>query len=255
MNLFHEEQIYKTRCQAINTFHSYDFLSRSVEQELAERALSLIQHPSSVLLHSTRTSILVEALQHHTITYDQPLHDSSSMQPYEQDQLNTYTDHSFDLIVDVLTLHTINDVPQILRNYRRLLRPQGKFLAAFYGGETLREFRDSLVAAELTMTGGAALRVIPMIDLQSALKLLQHGEFSYPIVDREINTINYDSTMSLLRDIRGMGEHQPFMDVPPNLPHQLFKTAAHYYQKHFYNSITAKLYCTVEVIYLKGDAP
>ena len=44
---------------------------------------------------------------------------------------------SFDLIINLLTLHAVNEVPQVLAKTRSLLKPDGLFLAAFFGGETL----------------------------------------------------------------------------------------------------------------------
>src|SRR4029079_2447831 len=50
---------------------------------------------------------------------------------------------SVDLIVSVLSLHLVNDLPGALAQIRRALKPDGLFLGAMLGGETLNELRQS----------------------------------------------------------------------------------------------------------------
>ena len=55
---------------------------------------------------------------------------------------------SADLVVSLLSLHEVNDTPGSLVQIRRSLRPDGLFLGAMAGGDTLAELRDVLLAAE-----------------------------------------------------------------------------------------------------------
>jgi SAM-dependent methyltransferase len=79
---------------------------------------------------------------------------------------------SLDLAVSLLSLQDENDVPGMLIQIRRALRPDGLFLAAFPGAGTLNELRDSLLAAETELYGGASPRVIPFTDVRDAGALL-----------------------------------------------------------------------------------
>ncbi len=74
---------------------------------------------------------------------------------------------SFDLIVSLMALHHVNDLPGALIQMRRALRPDGLFLAALAGGETLSELRQSLTMAESEILGGAAPRVAPFADVRA----------------------------------------------------------------------------------------
>lgn len=69
-----------------------------------------------------------------------------------------FAEHSFDLIVSPLTLHTVNDLPGALIQIRRTLKPDGLMLAALFGGETLNELRLSLIEAESELTGSRSAR-------------------------------------------------------------------------------------------------
>ena len=55
---------------------------------------------------------------------------------------------SADLITSVLSLHWVNDLPGLFWAVGQLLKPDGLFLAAMLGGETLHELRAVLIEAE-----------------------------------------------------------------------------------------------------------
>src|SRR5256885_439762 len=61
---------------------------------------------------------------------------------------------ALDLVVSAFALQTVNDLPGVLIQIRRALKPDGLFLAALLGGETLAELRESLAVAESELTGG-----------------------------------------------------------------------------------------------------
>ena len=62
-------------------------------------------------------------------------------------ELSPFADASFDLIVSSLVLHWTADLPGALAQLRRALRPDGLFLAAMLGGQTLIELRTALFEA------------------------------------------------------------------------------------------------------------
>ena len=66
----------------------------------------------------------------------------------------------------LLNLHWVNDLPGALLQVRRALKPDGLFLAALLGGETLKELRGSLLEAESEIEGGAGPRVSPFADVR-----------------------------------------------------------------------------------------
>lgn len=112
-----------------------------------------------------------------------------------------FADGAFDLIVSAGALDTVNDLPGALTLARRMLRPDGLFLAAFLGGDTLATLRSVLVAAEAARP---AARVHPRIDVQSAGDLLVRAGFALPVADSETLTVRYAGLALLLADLRGM---------------------------------------------------
>src|SRR5690606_36853968 len=88
---------------------------------------------------------------------------------------------SQDLVLSLLTLQECDDLPGMLIQIRRTLRPDGLFLGAMAGAETLTELRQSLLAAESELTGGVSPRIIPFADVRDAGCLLQRAGFALPV--------------------------------------------------------------------------
>jgi NADH dehydrogenase [ubiquinone] 1 alpha subcomplex assembly factor 5 len=116
-----------------------------------------------------------------------------------------FADASLDLVVSGLSLHLVNDLPGTLVQIRRALRPDGLLLAALLGGTTLTELRQSWLAAEAEISGGASPRVAPFADVRDLGSLLQRAGFALPVVDSEIVTVTYASPLALMQELRAMG--------------------------------------------------
>jgi SAM-dependent methyltransferase len=116
-----------------------------------------------------------------------------------------FADASLDLVVSALALQSVNDLPGTLVQVRRALRPDGLFLAALIGGDSLSELRESFAAAELEIEGGVSPRVAPFVDAREAGALLQRAGFALPVSDVERITVRYASPFGLMADLRRMG--------------------------------------------------
>src|SRR6185437_8753429 len=74
------------------------------------------------------------------------------------------------------------------------------------GGETLRELRHALMAAEIEEEGGASPRVSPFADARQLGALLQRAGFAMPVVDSDRVVATYPDALALMRELRTMGE-------------------------------------------------
>jgi SAM-dependent methyltransferase len=117
-----------------------------------------------------------------------------------------FAEESFDLVTSVLSLHAVNDLPGVLLQIRRVLKPDGLFIAALFGGETLRELKFSVAAAESEILGGASPRVAPFADVRDLGGLLQRAGFALPVADVERLTVHYRELPRLFKDLRALGE-------------------------------------------------
>ncbi len=53
---------------------------------------------------------------------------------------------SVDLVTSSLSAHWVNDLPRLFMEAHRILKKDGVFLGAMFGGETLFELRSDIVA-------------------------------------------------------------------------------------------------------------
>lgn len=111
---------------------------------------------------------------------------------------------SFDLVVSVGVLDTVNDLPGALIQIRRALRPDGLFLAAFAGAGSLPRLRAALRAAEEAEGSPAAPRLHPQIDVRAAGDLLVRAGFALPVADGDVETVRLSSMAALIADLRTM---------------------------------------------------
>ena len=124
---------------------------------------------------------------------------------------------SFDLVVSLLTLHAIDDPVGALAQYARALKPDGLFIGAALGEETLRELRRTLTETEAEARGGAAARAHPNASVRDWGAALQRAGFAMPVADYDRVTIAYQDPRRMIRDLRGMGETGALADRPPPL--------------------------------------
>ena len=162
---------------------------------------------------------------------------------------------NFDLIVAPFMLHRTNDVPGALIQMRHALKPDGLMMAAFPGGETLIELRQSFMNAEIAQRNGAQMRVHPFIDRQQAAALLQRGGYSLPVVDSERLTVTYDNAFRLMQDLRGMGETNSLVLRQRTMTGKnLMLEMARLYQSNF-SEDDGRIRATFEMIWISGWAP
>ncbi|MGL5446983.1 MAG: SAM-dependent methyltransferase [Rhabdaerophilum sp.] len=162
----------------------------------------------------------------------------------------------YGLIASGLVLQRVNDVPGFIAQARRALRPDGLFIAAFAGGDSLYELRDCLMRAESELTGAATMRVFPFIDVRAAGQLLQRAGLALPVTDSEKITIRYQSFFRMIAEWRGMGSSASLLQrghTPPLTRRILFR-AAELYAEH-YSDAEGKLNATIEIIWMSGWAP
>lgn len=162
---------------------------------------------------------------------------------------------SLDLIVSALALHFVDDLPGLLVQVRRALRPDGLFLATLLGTDTLDELRVSMATAEAEIRGGAAPRVAPFAGLRDLAGLLQRAGFALPVVDRDRIVVRYDSMGALLRDLRAMGATSVLVDRDRRpLTRAILRRAGEIYGERF-SDPDGRFRATFTLISLSGWCP
>ncbi|SHJ01325.1 methyltransferase domain-containing protein [Wenxinia saemankumensis] len=160
-----------------------------------------------------------------------------------------------DLVLHALALHWANDpVGQIIQ-CRRALRPDGLFLGAAFGGQTLAELRAALGQAEIAVTGGLSPRIAPMGEVRDVGALLQRAGLALPVADVETTRVTYADPFALMRDLRAMGESNALTARlrRPTRRAVMMEAARLYAQA--YGQPDGRVAATFETIHLAGWAP
>ena len=166
-----------------------------------------------------------------------------------------FRDASVDLVVSGLALHSANDLPGVLAQIGRALKPDGLFLAALLGGETLIELRQAFAEAESEIEGGASPRVAPFTDLRQLGALLQRAGFALPVTDVERVTVRYSSAFDLMHELRRMGAANTLVArrrVP--LRRTTLMQMADIYARSFADA-DGRIRATFDIMWLSGWVP
>ncbi len=162
---------------------------------------------------------------------------------------------SFELIVSLLALQTVDDLPGTLVQARRALKPDGLFMACLFGGATLTELRQAFMQAESETEGGVSPRVAPFADVRDLGGLLQRAGFALPVTDVDTVVVRYASPFGLMRDLRAMGATNPLAARRRDpLRRATLLRAAEIYAERFADT-DGRVRATFEIVWLSGWAP
>jgi SAM-dependent methyltransferase len=162
---------------------------------------------------------------------------------------------SLDLAVSALAFQFVNDLPGVLAQIRRALRPDGLLLAAMLGGDTLTELRQAFAAAEAECEGGVSPRVAPFADLRDIGSLLQRAGFALPVTDVDSVMVRYDNAFALMQDLRRMGATNVMVERrrTPTRTATLVRMAEIYASR--FSDPDGRVYATFDIVWLSGWAP
>src|SRR5271170_7724177 len=140
---------------------------------------------------------------------------------------------SLDLVISGLAFQFVNDLPGVLAQISRALKPDGLLLAAMIGGDTLTELRHCFAAAEAECEGGVSPRVAPFADLRDVGSLLQRVGLALPVIDVDRVVVRYDSAFALMTDLRLMGATNILVERSrkPTRPGTLLRMAQIYFER------------------------
>ncbi|CAI9761208.1 unnamed protein product [Fraxinus pennsylvanica] len=158
---------------------------------------------------------------------------------------------SLDLVISSLGLHWTNDLPGAMIQSRLALKPDGLFLAAILGGETLKELRIACTIAQMEREGGISPRLSPLAQVRDAGNLLTRAGFTLPGVDIDEYTVRYDSALELIEHLRAMGETNALLQSSKILKRETALATAAVYESMF-AAEDGTIPATFQVIYMTG---
>jgi SAM-dependent methyltransferase len=225
------------------------FLLDRVAADMAERLSAVVRPfecaadigtPSDIVRRAVSASGKVGSIEAVDIANDETL----GLEP-----------QSIDLAISALALQFANDLPGVLAQIRRALRPDGLLMAVLAGGDTLTELRQAFAAAESEIEGGLSPRVAPFADVRELGGLLQRAGFALPVVDSERLTVRYDTAFALMHDLRRMGATNVLAERRRSpLRRATLLRAGGIYRERFADA-DGRVRATFELVWLSGWAP
>ena len=184
-----------------------------------------------------------------------PAHASVMRVALDDSETLPFAAESLDLVTSALALQFVNDLPGVLAQIRRALKPDGLLLAAMIGGDTLTELRQSFAAAEAECEGGVSPRVTPFADLRDVGQLLQRAGLALPVTDVDRVVVRYDNAFALMHDLRRMGATNILFERrrKPTRRATMLRMAQIYSQR--FADPDGRIRATFDIVWLSAWAP
>ena len=269
MLVFDRQLLRRRRGRIASSWQRFAFLKREIAQRLGERLDDIRRQFPVALDLGCHGGELAEALSNGSgfrggieLFVQSDLAESLARQAsvrapavVADEEAIPFAQASFDLVASAMSLHWVNDLPGTFAQVRRLLRPDGLFLAALLGGETLWQLRQALGRAESEIEGGLSARVSPFVELRDAAGLLQRAGFALPVADSERIEVSYADAFALMKDLAGMAESNAVQGRRRSFTRRttLLRAAELYAEAQ--RSDDGRIRAVFEVIWLHGWAP
>lgn len=122
-----------------------------------------------------------------------------------------FEDNSYDIVLSSMGLHWVNNIPGVLSNVNRILKPDGVFIGCMLGGSTLEELKRCFYLAETERKGGLGYHLSPMVQASDIAGLMQGAGFALPTIDVDTIQIGYPNAFVLMEHLKAMGENTAFL--------------------------------------------
>ena len=261
--IFDRRLLTRRRARFVDKIPAHDFLLQRVSEDIQLRLGAVMREFDVALNLGAHHGVLTQLLRNdgrstHIISTDlcEPLiARCEGHRVVCDEEFLPFKSQSLDLVVSGLTLHLVNDLPGALIQIRRALKPDGLFLAAVLGGQTLTELREVMALAEDEIDGGVSPRVAPFADVRDYGALLQRAGFALPVSDADVLSATYATPFDLMREVQAMGASNALAArrKQPLKRSILIRAAEIYADKFPANS--GRVSATFEIIHLTGWAP
>ncbi|NXB84978.1 NDUF5 hydroxylase, partial [Vidua chalybeata] len=166
-----------------------------------------------------------------------------------------FKEDTFDLVVSSLRYQS-RELCVCALQIHQVLKPNGVFIGAMFGGDTLYELRCSLQLAELEREGGFSPHVSPFTAVADLGHLLSRAGFNTLTVDTDEIQVNYPGLFEVMEDLQGkyilcMGESNCSWNRKPLLHRETMLAAAAIYQEMYGNS-NGSVPATFQIYYMIG---
>ncbi|KAJ2601341.1 hypothetical protein H4R99_003035 [Coemansia sp. RSA 1722] len=165
-----------------------------------------------------------------------------------------FPEESLDAVVSSLSMHWVNDLPGMMIQLRKAMVPDGVFIGAMFGGDSLFELRTSLQLADIERDGGIAARISPLTDTRDMGGLMSRAGLTLSTIDVDNIVVNYPSMLHLISDLNAMGEGNAVVQRMPFIKRDTLLASSAIY-KEMHGNEDGSIPATFQVIYMIGWKP
>ncbi len=258
--LFDRNLLQQNRKRVAGVFEKHNFLHHEIANRIAENVSFLNRNFVNILEIGARdyflSGLLLKGSKQNEINENGHFAQFSNgdilYDFFDDAEILPQFQQSYDLILSNLNLHFINQIPQFLLQVKDLLRPDGVFIASFFGEENLSELAHILHATENEIYGGISPRMPPTIDVKTAAHLLQKAGFKNPTSEFAKIEVDYSDPMNLLKDLKNMGQSNVLLKRSRQfMTRNFLKKLTKNYFKNYSNS-EGGVRATFEIITITG---
>ncbi|WP_229707876.1 methyltransferase domain-containing protein [Tistrella bauzanensis] len=260
IQVFDRALLRRRRDRAARAGGDHGFMVREVAERLADRLDDVLRSFPRALLIGSRDGATrplfqgrrgIETLVGVELSEAMAARDPGPVVVADEERLPV-ADNSVDLAIGQFSLHWTNDLPGALIQIERALVPDGLFLGAIAGGNSLTELRQALTQAEIEIDGGLSPRVSPFAQLIDAAGLMQRAGFQLPVIDVDTITLAYPHPLKLMAELRMIGATNALADRRRSpLKRAVLMRAAEIYQQRF-SRPDGRVTATLDIIHMAG---
>lgn len=259
-DIFNRRLLKLRRENSAASFGSHDFLNLEITNRLLDNLgdikrdfniiLNMNAHDAALKAHFKEDPLIIKQDLAHAMVKTSPF-----LALQGDEEYLPFRNKSVDLVLSSLNLHWVNDLPGALIQILHSLKPDGLFLSALFGGETLYELRQSMLKADMDVLGGSIPHISPTMDIKDAGGLMQRAGFALPVVSTERITVTYRDPFALMKELKGMGENNVLSKGYKGLSSKKsMMKMAEFYHADFANSV-GRIPATFDILYFQGWAP
>ncbi len=160
-----------------------------------------------------------------------------------------FQDESFDLVTSNLAMQWVPEAQTMMREMRRVLKPEGLILFSTFGRRTLTELKQTLAHTHPEHTSS----VLPFADVMSLGNSLGECAVEDHVTDADLFTLTYPNTMALIRELKSLGASANAIQGRSGglYGRALLRNIESYYSKHFQHE-DGRIHATFEALYAQA---
>lgn len=217
MNIFNLEKLIQNRNNAASNFKNFNFLKKELTNLLLEHLDYAKGNFPLALDIGSNTGEVAEILQNHNkvktvvsldFAKNMLVHDNISKIKLLSSLTNMpFASNTFNLVTSVFSLHSINNLTNILQEAYRILQKDGLILLSIPCFGNLSALNNAFLETELAISNQFTNHIHPFLDIKTIANSVSSAGFVSVISNKEDITIMYKCLSNILKDFRGMGEN------------------------------------------------